>query len=32
VQCLCRAVRDFVGAAPQQDDITVVVCRGASRT
>jgi sigma-B regulation protein RsbU (phosphoserine phosphatase) len=30
VRCLCRAVRDFVGAAPQQDDITVVVCRCGS--
>ena len=32
VQCLCRTVHDFVGAAPQQDDITVVVCKGGSRT
>jgi len=30
VQCLCRTVHDFVGAAPQQDDITVVVCKGGS--
>jgi len=30
VQCLCRTVHDFVGSAPQQDDITVVVCKGGS--
>ena len=30
VQCLCRTVHDFVGAAPQQDDITVVVCKRGS--
>jgi len=29
VQSLCRAVHDFVGAAAQQDDITVVVCKAA---
>jgi PAS domain S-box-containing protein len=27
VQSLCDAVRDFVGPVPQQDDITVVVCK-----
>ena len=28
VQGLCRAARGFVDGAPQQDDITVVVCKG----
>jgi sigma-B regulation protein RsbU (phosphoserine phosphatase) len=31
VQSLCDAVRDFVGPVPQQDDITVVVCKVGSR-
>jgi len=31
VQTLCKTVHDFVGAAAQQDDITVVVCKGGSR-
>jgi PAS domain S-box-containing protein len=30
VQHLCQAVHAFVGSAPQQDDITVVVCRRGS--
>jgi len=31
VQHLYRAARDFAGGDPQQDDITVVVCRALSR-
>jgi serine phosphatase RsbU (regulator of sigma subunit) len=32
VQNLCRAAREFVDGASQQDDITVVVCKGQPGT